>query len=104
MSDFPYKDAPMTEEQEERFCTIVSQLGRKSALEKILVGGQATHVQCPWCGYQRMHYSGTPDSPSEVTKEFVKCDSCGHITDYWEAYKKWQEMAPESMTKEQISP
>jgi len=71
-------------------------------VSEVKVGGIAPRVQCPWCGYQRMHYSGSKDDPDEVLGDTVRCDSCGHITDYYEAHKKWEATLPDTMTKEQL--
>jgi len=35
-----------------------------------------------------MHYSGSPDDPEEILMETVRCKNCGHITDWYEAYKQ----------------
>lgn len=43
--------------------------------------------QCPTCGSPDMYYSGTPDNPEEVSSD-VRCGHCGHITDYYEAFKQ----------------
>jgi len=45
-------------------------------------------VQCPSCGSRDMHYSGSPDDPEEILMETVRCKNCGHITDWYEAYKQ----------------
>jgi len=44
-------------------------------------------LQCPTCNSVDMYYSGTPDDPEEVFSD-VRCGNCGHITDYWEAFKQ----------------
>ncbi len=44
-------------------------------------------LQCPTCGSVEMYYSGSPDDPGEVS-EMVRCGLCGHITDYYEAFKQ----------------
>jgi len=47
-----------------------------------------TALQCPVCGSTDMHYSAHPDDPEEVFTDTVRCKSCGHITDWYEAYKQ----------------
>lgn len=47
-------------------------------------------VQCPWCNSTDMYYSGSPDDPEEVFGSVgsVRCRNCGHITDWYEAWKQ----------------
>lgn len=53
-------------------------------------GDRVFMVQCPWCGSRDMRYSGSPDDPEEILRDTVRCERCGHIADYYEAYKQWQ--------------
>ena len=54
------------------------------------LGGKAeeTVVQCPWCGSTDMYYSADPDDPEKVFSNTVRCKNCGHITDWFEAFKQ----------------
>jgi len=47
-------------------------------------------IQCPTCGSTGMYYSGSPDDPEEMfgAAGDVRCKSCGHITDWFEALKQ----------------
>lgn len=48
-------------------------------------------IQCPTCGSHNMCASAHPDDPEEILGcETVRCKDCGHITDYYEAYKAYQ--------------
>ena len=45
-------------------------------------------LKCPHCGSGDVFYSAHPDDPSEITRENVRCKSCGRITGWYEAYKQ----------------
>lgn len=45
-------------------------------------------LQCPMCGSTDMYYSAHPDDPEEIFTDTVRCEHCGHITDWYEAYKQ----------------
>ncbi len=45
-------------------------------------------LQCPTCCSANMYYSAHPDDPEEVFSNTVRCENCGHITDWFEAYKQ----------------
>ncbi len=46
-------------------------------------------TQCPTCGSTDMYASASPDDPTEIfDAESVRCGRCGHITDWYEAYKQ----------------
>ncbi len=45
-------------------------------------------IQCPWCNSQDMYYSAHPNNPEEVFSDPVRCKSCGHISDWFEAFKQ----------------
>lgn len=48
-------------------------------------------IQCPTCGSHNMRASAHPDDPEEILGcDTVRCVDCGHITDYYEAYKQFQ--------------
>jgi len=48
-------------------------------------------VQCPTCGSHSMRASAHPDDPEEIIGvDTVRCVDCGHITDFYEAYKQYQ--------------
>jgi ribosomal protein S27E len=53
--------------------------------------GQIPAVQCPTCGSTSMKYSAHPDNPEEITHENVRCENCGRITYYYEAFKHRKE-------------
>ena len=50
-------------------------------------GPRVAGLQCPTCGSIVIYYSGSPDDPEEIHSD-VRCGNCGHITDYWEAFKQ----------------
>ena len=48
-------------------------------------------LQCPSCCSHNMRASAHPDDPTEIFGgETVRCVDCGHITDFYEAYKAYQ--------------
>lgn len=51
--------------------------------------GEWSSLQCPTCGSRNMYASASPDDPEEIfPNETVRCGACGHITDWYEAYKQ----------------
>ena len=49
-----------------------------------------TELQCPSCSSHDMYGSGHPDDPESVFPyETVRCETCGHITDWYEAREQW---------------
>jgi len=56
------------------------------------IWGTKVHmIQCPTCGSRvNMRWSGSPDDPEEILRDFVRCGRCGHITDFFEARKQWR--------------
>ena len=51
-------------------------------------GPPAGGLQCPTCASIDMHASASSDDPTELAgTETVRCFDCGHITDYFEAWK-----------------
>ena len=52
-------------------------------------GRKLSLVKCPTCGSREMYASAHPDNPEEIiSSEMVRCGSCGHITDWYEAHKQ----------------
>lgn len=46
-------------------------------------------LRCPTCGSYTMYASASPADPEEIFLcETVRCGDCGHITDWYGAYKQ----------------